>query len=44
MHTSVGNFDYIRQRVTTLEHFAAMTYSSFNLADEGDLNVCPDNE
>jgi putative ABC transport system permease protein len=35
-NTSVGNFDYIRQRVTTLEHFAAVQYSSFNLADEGE--------
>jgi predicted permease len=34
--TSVGNFDYLRQRVTTLEQFAAIQYSSFNLADEGE--------
>jgi putative ABC transport system permease protein len=34
--TSVGNFDYLRQRVTTLDHFAAIQYASFNLADEGD--------
>ena len=33
--TSVGNFDYIRQRVTTLDHLAAAVYNSFNLADEG---------
>lgn len=33
--TSVGNFDYIRQRVKTLEHFAAMNALSFNLSDDG---------
>jgi putative ABC transport system permease protein len=33
-NTSVGNFNYIRQRVTTLEQFAGVQYSSFNLADE----------
>jgi predicted permease len=34
--TSVGNFDYLRQRVTTLEQFAAIQFGNFNLADEGD--------
>ena len=34
-NTSVGNFNYIRQRMTTLEELAASHYSSFNLADEG---------
>ena len=33
--TSVGNFDYIRQRVTTFDELAAGYYASFNLADEG---------
>ncbi len=33
--TSVGNFDYFRQRVTTVEPLAASARSSFNLADEG---------
>ncbi len=33
--TSVGNYDYIRQRVTTLEHLAAANFASFNLSDEG---------
>ena len=32
---SVGNFDYTRQRLTAFDHFAAMQFSSFNLADEG---------
>jgi predicted permease len=31
---SVGNFDYTRQRLTAFEHFGAMQFSSFNLADE----------
>ncbi len=39
--TSVGNFDYLRQRVTTLEQFAAVQYSSFNLADEGEPERVP---
>jgi putative ABC transport system permease protein len=33
--TSVGNYDYIRQRQATLEQLAAVNYSSFNLSDEG---------
>jgi predicted permease len=33
--TSAGNFDYLRQRVTTFEHLAASSAASFNLADEG---------
>jgi putative ABC transport system permease protein len=33
--TSVGNFDYIRRRVTTLEQMAAVQFSSFNLAEGG---------
>ncbi len=33
-HTSVGNYNYMRQHVTSLEHFAAGFYSSFNLTDE----------
>jgi predicted permease len=32
--TSVGNFNYLRQRVTSLEQFAAGSYSSFNLSDD----------
>jgi hypothetical protein len=32
---SVGNYEYIRRRTTTLEHLAAVNYASFNLADEG---------
>jgi predicted permease len=33
---SVGNFDYFRQRLTSVEEFAADTGTSFNLADNGD--------
>ena len=33
---SVGNFDYFRQRLTSVEQFAASTSISFNLADDGD--------
>jgi predicted permease len=33
--TSVGNYDYIRQRLSTVEHLAATSYGSFNLSDEG---------
>ena len=33
-NTSVGNFDYLRRHVTTLDQFAAGTYDSFNLADD----------
>src|SRR5918994_1600760 len=33
--TSVGNFDYIRRRVTTLEQIAAVQFASFNLAEGG---------
>ena len=33
---SVGNFDYFRQRLTTVEDFAADTGTSFNLADDGE--------
>ena len=33
---SVGNFDYFRQRLTTVEEFAADTSTSFNLADNGE--------
>jgi len=33
---SVGNFDYFRQRLTSVEQFAASTPTSFNLADDGD--------
>jgi putative ABC transport system permease protein len=32
---SVGNYDYVRSRVTSFEHLAATNYGSFNLADEG---------
>ncbi|HSC30033.1 MAG TPA: ABC transporter permease [Vicinamibacterales bacterium] len=32
--TSAGNYDYMRQRVTRLEHLAAASYVSFNLTDE----------
>jgi predicted permease len=34
-NTSGGNFNYIRQQVTTLDHLAAGFYGSFNLSDEG---------
>jgi len=34
-NTSVGNYDYIRQRVSTLDYLAAAASGSFNLADEG---------
>lgn len=33
--TSVGNYDYLRQRVTRFEHLAAANSASFNLSDEG---------
>ena len=33
---SAGNFDYFRQRLTTVEEFAADTGASMNLADGGD--------
>jgi putative ABC transport system permease protein len=33
---SVGNFDYFRQRLTTVDEFAAAGGGSFNLADEGE--------
>ena len=33
---SVGNFDYFRQRLTSVEEFAADTGTSFNLADNGE--------
>jgi putative ABC transport system permease protein len=33
--TSVGNFDYLRQRVTTLEPLAATAFASFNLSGDG---------
>jgi putative ABC transport system permease protein len=33
---SVGNFDYFRQRLTTVDEFAAGGGGSFNLADEGE--------
>lgn len=32
---SVGNFDYFRQRLTTLDQFAAGRSTNLNLADEG---------
>lgn len=32
---SVGNFDFFRQRLTTVEQFAASNQISFNLADQG---------
>jgi predicted permease len=32
---AVGNFDYIRQRTTTLEGVAGIQYATFNLTDEG---------
>ncbi|MGH9383489.1 MAG: ABC transporter permease [Vicinamibacterales bacterium] len=34
--TSAGNYDYLRQRLTTLQHFAAIQFSNFNLSDDGD--------
>jgi predicted permease len=34
-NTSVGNYDYIRQRVSTLDQLAATASGNFNLADEG---------
>jgi len=33
---SVGNFEYFRQRVTSVEEFAADVGTSFNLADNGE--------
>ncbi len=33
---SVGNFDYFRQRLTTVEEFAASAMANFNLADDGE--------
>jgi hypothetical protein len=33
-NTSVGNFDYIRQRASTLDPLAASAFISFNLADD----------
>ncbi len=33
---SVGNFDYFRQRLTSIEQFAASAPTSFNLTDDGD--------
>ena len=33
---SVGNFDYFRQRLTTVDEFAAGAGASFNLSDEGE--------
>ena len=33
---SVGNFDYFRQRLTTVEEFAASASTSFNLSDDGE--------
>lgn len=33
---SVGNFDYFRQRLTSVDEFAAAAGTSFNLADEGE--------
>jgi putative ABC transport system permease protein len=33
---SVGNFAYFRQRLTSVEQFAASAPTSFNLADDGD--------
>ena len=33
---SVGNFDYFRQRLTTVEQFAAAATTNFNLADDGE--------
>ena len=33
---SVGNFDYFRQRLTTVDEFAAGAGASFNLADDGE--------
>ena len=33
---SVGNFEYFRQRLTTVEEFAADTGTSFNLSDNGE--------
>lgn len=35
-NTSAGNYDYLRQRVSTLEHLAAAAHASFNLAGEDD--------
>jgi predicted permease len=32
-NVSVGNYDYIRRLTTTIEHVAALQFSSFNLAD-----------
>jgi putative ABC transport system permease protein len=32
---SGGNYNYIRNQVTTVEHLAAASYGSFNLSDEG---------
>jgi predicted permease len=32
---AVGNFDYIRQRTTTLEDVAGVQYVTFNLTDDG---------
>lgn len=31
---SAGNYDYIRQRVSTIDHLAAVSTTSFNLADD----------
>jgi predicted permease len=33
--TSVGNFDYMRQRVSTLDPLAAAAFASYNLSGEG---------
>ncbi|MDP1572397.1 MAG: ABC transporter permease [Vicinamibacterales bacterium] len=33
-NTSAGNFAYLHERVTSLEHFAAGAFASFNLADD----------
>jgi predicted permease len=33
---SVGNFDYFRQRLTTVDEFAAAATTSFNLSDDGE--------
>lgn len=32
--TSVGNFAYLRERTSALEHFAAGAFASFNLSDD----------
>jgi putative ABC transport system permease protein len=34
-NVSAGNYDYIRQRLTTVDHLAAVMRRSFNLAAEG---------